>query len=133
MKPKNTNLPNKHTDLIVQILEDEGSVLEVRHAAAEALVDLGNETARLALKRAERNHPFHSTRLMVRDALRNLEEPTDEMAAGPYDKTIMEPKSASGDLGFKAIVFIKGNNNIPNTIGTVEQADRRRSLVGKGP
>jgi len=28
---------HEHTDLIVRILEDEGSVMEIRHAAAEAL------------------------------------------------------------------------------------------------
>ena len=127
---------HQHTDLIVQILEDEGSVLEVRHAAAEALADMGNETARLALKRAARNHPFHSTRLVARDALRILEGPSDEMGTGPYNKPVVVPESASGDSGFEAIVFIKGDNSIPNTIGTVEQADRWRQtyvVTDSGP
>jgi HEAT repeat protein len=127
---------HQHTDLIVQILEDEGSVLEVRHAAAEALADLGNETARLALKRAARNHPFHSTRLVARDALRILEVLPDEMGTGPYNKPVAVPESASGDSGPEAVVFIKGDNSIPNTIGTVEQADRWRQtyvVTDSGP
>lgn len=127
---------HQHTDLIVQILEDEGSVLEVRHAAAEALADMGNETAKLALKRAARNHPFHSTRLVARDALRLLEGPPDEMGPRAYDKPVVVPESASGDSGFEAVVFIKGDNSIPNTIGTVEQADRWRqtyAVTDSGP
>ena len=47
-----------HTDLIIRILNDERSVLEIRHAAAEALGDLGNDTALVALREAAFITPF---------------------------------------------------------------------------
>ena len=59
---------DQHTDLIIEILEDERSVLEVRHAAAQALGDLGNEKALTALQRAATNHSFFATRHVARDA-----------------------------------------------------------------
>jgi len=125
---------HEHTDLIVRILEDEGSVMEVRHAAAEALADLGNPTAQRALERAARDHPFHSTRVFARDALSILGRSPGK--TGPYDERTLMPASTSGDWGFEAVVFIKGDNNIPNTIGTVEQADRWRQtyvVTDSGP
>jgi len=125
---------HEHTGLIVGILEDEGSVMEVRHAAAEALADLGNPTSQRALERAARDHPFHSTRVFARDALSILGNSPDQ--TGPYDDPGLMPASASGDSGFEAIVFVKGDNNIPNTIGTVEQADRWRQtyvVTDSGP
>ncbi|MBL7186465.1 MAG: HEAT repeat domain-containing protein [Phycisphaerae bacterium] len=125
---------HEHTDLIVRILEDEGSVMEVRHAAAEALADLGNRTAQLALERAARDHPFHSTRVVARDALSIFGKPPGK--TGAYDEPALTPASTSGDWGFEAVVFIKGDNNIPNTIGTVEQADRWRQtyvVTDSGP
>jgi HEAT repeat protein len=125
---------HEHTDLIVGILDDEGSVMEIRHAAAEALADLGNETARLALKRAAQNHPFHSTRIVAKDALRIFGNQPDN--AGAYDQAVATPEKANADQRFDAVVFIKGDNNIPNTIGTVEQADRWRQtyvVTDSGP
>ncbi|MHC4434653.1 MAG: HEAT repeat domain-containing protein, partial [Planctomycetota bacterium] len=123
-----------HTHLIVRILEDEGSVMEVRHAAAEALADLGNPTARRAIERAARYHPFHSTRVFARDALSILGRLPDKTPA--YDEPALMPAGASGDSRFDAVLFIKGDNNIPNTIGTVEQADRWRQtyvVTDSGP
>ncbi|MHC4701045.1 MAG: HEAT repeat domain-containing protein, partial [Planctomycetota bacterium] len=125
---------HEHTDLIVEILEDEGSVMEIRHAAAQALADLGSRKAQIALERAARNHPFHSTRVSVRDVLEGFGMSPGEM--GPYDEPTPAPVGASGDSKFEAVVFIKGNNNIPNTIGTVEQADRWRqtyAVTDSGP
>jgi HEAT repeat protein len=123
-----------HTGLIVRILEDEGSVMEIRHAAAEALADLGNPTARRALEQAAREHPFHSTRVVARDALIVLGN--QPARAGAYDEPAAAPTGATGDSDFDAVVFIKGDNNIPNTIGTVEQADRWRQtyvVTDSGP
>ncbi len=125
---------HEHTDLIVRILEDEGSVMEIRHAAAEALADLGSRKAQLALERAARDHPFHSTRVVARDALSSFGKPPGK--TGPYDEPTLTFAGTSGDSGFDAVVFIKGDNNIPNTIGTVEQADRWRqtyAVTDSGP
>jgi hypothetical protein len=127
---------HEQTDLIVGILEDEGSVLEVRHAAAEALADLGNESAILALKRAARNHPFLSIRLVARDALRILGGSPAEPGTGPYDKPLAALANTFTAAEFEAVVFVQGDNNLPNTIGTVEQADRWRQtyvVTDSGP
>ncbi len=123
-----------HTELIVRILEDEGSVMEIRHAAAEALADLGNRKAQTALERAALDHPFHSTRVAARDALSIFGKRVGK--TGAYDKPVPAPVSTAGDSGFEAVVFIKGDNSIPNTIGTVEQADRWRqtyAVTDSGP
>ena len=50
---------HEHTPLIVDILNDEGSVVEIRHAAAKALDDLGNDAALAALQPA----PLRTKRL----------------------------------------------------------------------
>lgn len=124
------------TERIVQILEDEGSVLEVRHAAATALADLGDERAQRALAHAAREHPFHSIRLVSREALRRLETSPTEAGVGAYDGTLAAPVDAGTRGAFEAVVFIKGDNSIPNTIGTVEQADRWRQtyvVTDSGP
>ncbi len=135
---------HEHTDLIVRVLEDEGSVMEVRHAAAEALADLGNRKALLALESAAKNHPFHSTRVFARDALSIMENKPS--GAGEYEEPavcsvpVRAYKNASRRhykrSELDAVVFIKGDNSIPNTIGTVEQADRWRQtyvVTDSGP
>ena len=129
---------DRHTDLIVRILDDERSVLEVRHAAAEALADLGNENALAALERAAADHSFHSVRHVARDALRSRGitlrrgRPTSGRVSQPSFRPNRE--SASRELG--GIVFIKGNNAIPNVVSTVQQADNWRAtyvVTDSGP
>ncbi|HID76042.1 MAG TPA: hypothetical protein EYP56_08610, partial [Planctomycetaceae bacterium] len=56
---------HEQTDLIVRILNDERSVLEVRRAAADALADLGNRRALDALAEAALAHSFRSVRLVA--------------------------------------------------------------------
>jgi HEAT repeat protein len=132
---------DEHTELIAGILNDEGSVAEIRLAAAQALADLGNPQALSALQQAALRHPIHCVRTTVRDALREHgldvavgRVPQEDLTqlhrrANPHQQ---DEDSASID----AIVFIKGSNNIPNTIGTVEQADRWRQtyvVTDSGP
>ena len=122
------------TDLIVRILDDDQSVMEVRHAAAQALAVLGNPIARLALERAAQTHPFHSIRMVARDALSLWGTVNNE--PGIYHEHSHTPAQANTDSECEAVVFIKGNNSIPNTIGTVEQADRWRqtyAVTDSGP
>ncbi|MCP3915952.1 MAG: hypothetical protein GY711_10390 [bacterium] len=128
----------EHAPLIVRVLEDERSVLEVRHAAARALADLGGAAAHSALRRAAVEHPFHTVRLLARDALRASGVPLDETpradgAPRPLDRERRDPPPAAP---LDAIVFVRGDNSIPNTIGTVEQADRWRQtyvVTDSGP
>ena len=132
---------DEHTELIVSILNDEGSVTEIRLAAARALADLGNPQALTALRHSALRHPIHCVRTTIRDALR---EQGIEVAAsdsphmdptGPDQRT-NRPDQDPDAASVAGIVFIKGSNNIPNTIGTVEQADRWRqtyAVTDSGP
>ena len=130
---------NQHTGLIVQILNDERSTLGVRYAAAQALADLlhhpKHEEAITALAEAAAEHPFESIRHLARETLRlhgvsrsRTAQPSSQSPEMPTTATRAEP----GEL--KAIVFIKGDNTIPNDVGTVELADRwRRTYVYTDP
>ncbi len=125
---------DQHIDLIVKVLNDEDSVLEVRHAAADALVEMGSEKAIEALHRAATSHAFASIRHIARDALptRKLELPKQTAAHVPVP-SVSTPRTSEFP---KAVVFIKGSNDIPNTKGTVEQADRWRQtyvVTDSGP
>lgn len=134
---------HEQTGLIVEVLNDDDSVLEVRYAAAEALADLGNPQALAGLKQAASGHPFMSVRRVARDALRfrgldgqvmtgSVDRPS-HASAGDATETLPAGETARE---IPAIVFIKGDNNIPNTIGTVEQADRWRQtyvVTDSGP
>ena len=132
---------DEHTELIVHILNDERSVAEIRQAAAEALGDLGNDRALAALRIAATGHSLHCIRHIARDALRahggsvgfaHLRTP-DKITDSSTDSQHRRPEAT---LRPEAIVFIKGSNSIPNTIGTVEQADRWRQtyvVTDSGP
>ncbi|MFW6170849.1 MAG: HEAT repeat domain-containing protein, partial [Planctomycetota bacterium] len=146
---------HEHTQLIVRILDDERSVLEVRRAAADALADLGNDQALAALRRAASEHPFFSIRHVARDALRAAgiawdaqdseiakESPPSFRSHSVGQTAAPTPSALSERAGMlprnrpSAIVFLKGSNNIPNTMGTVEQADRWRQtyvVTDSGP
>lgn len=128
--------------LITRILEDERSVLEVRHAAAEALSDIGSEAALTVLRRTATNHAFGSVRQVAQDALwaRGMEPEAAPDGAPPVGETCRT--EGAGELPcvfgteFDAILFLKGDNDLPNTPQTVEQADRWRQtyvVTDEGP
>ena len=129
-----------HVGLIARILDDEGSVLEVRHAAAEALADIGNDEALAVLQRAATAHPFGTVRQVARDALR-LRGIEPEPPPAPVVATALPPPESSAGgcffgTNFDALLFVKGDNDLPNTPQTVEQADRWRqtyAVTDEGP
>jgi HEAT repeat protein len=100
-----------HAGLLTKLLDDEESVLEVRYAAAVALDCVGGDDALAALRRAEAAHPFHSVRLVAREALwrRGItpDEPPPERAVA----SVARPSEGEAPGG---IVFIKGANEMPN-------------------
>ncbi|MHC4503427.1 MAG: HEAT repeat domain-containing protein, partial [Planctomycetota bacterium] len=59
----------RHVPLLVKLVGDDRNALEIRHAAAVALDEIGTPEATAALARAEATHPFHSIRLVAREAL----------------------------------------------------------------
>jgi len=143
----------EQTPNIVAVLNDERSVLEVRHAAAQALDELGDPAALEALRSAALGHSFLSVRHVARDALLRrglpVEAPAARGAARWQEPHSQQAATSDGqtsgntpDLGFwppadfDALLFIQGDNNIPNTLGTVEQADRWRQtyiVTDSGP
>ncbi len=122
---------DEHTGLIVGILNDERSVLEVRHAAAEALADLGGEKALAALETAAADHSFRSVRHVARDALgaRGVRMRPRRSRSAKSERTAA-PSPGSKPHGpteqFEGIVFIQGEKAIPNVVNTVQQADNWR-------
>lgn len=140
------------TPQIAAVLNDERSVLEVRHAAAQALDELGGPAALAALSQAAAEHPFLSIRHVAADALVRHGRPAATTTAGragrspPPDDSpsplAAQAASVTPDPGFwppadfEALLFVQGDNNIPNTLGTVEQADRWRQtyiVTDSGP
>ena len=120
--------------LLTRILNDEESVLEVRLAAAQALDELGTKPAIAALDEAAKHHSFLNVRLVAREALwkrrlwrqnRNRHEKTPRPENADRSRiTDTRCANAPSPSELEAVVFIKGDNVIPNTEGTVEQADR---------
>lgn len=140
----------EHTALIARIMNDERSVLEVRRAAAEALADLGQTEAMAALKRAALEHDFFNIRRVAEDALRARGVPLPEPRGSPPEyvfpnhgqsvpaspAAVHTREAAAPALPSDALVFIKGDNDVPNTPQTVEQTDRWRQtyvVTDEGP
>ncbi|MDP6523055.1 MAG: HEAT repeat domain-containing protein [Kiritimatiellia bacterium] len=104
----------KQVPLLVRLMNDSRSVLEVRYAAAKALADLGTEEALAALKKAASNHDFHNVRLLARESLNihGIEpgiSPVQPKTASPVTSEPL-PKPGLGP----AIVFIKGSHIMPD-------------------
>ena len=123
----------EHAGLIARILNDDRSVADIRHAAAIALADLGNEPAIAALRHAAAEHPIHLVQLTARDAIMRLEgrpawPVTDYGLRMADSRTTTRTRTTTNewDGGLPPIVFIKGDNDLPNSRGTVEQIDRWR-------
>ncbi len=137
---------HEHTGLLVSILNDERSVAEVRLAAARALDDLGSPAALDALQQAAPEHPIFEVRRVAGDALRkrgmaiarprDARQPSSCAAISQASTATAKADHPAGLRDMPAVVFIKGSNDIPNTKGTVEQADRWRQtyvVTDSGP
>ena len=110
-----------------RILNDERSVLEVRHAAAEALADLGNAAG---AGRACAEPPWHHSFLMrpargprcaaAPAACRSSRKPARSRNSRPPNRDARrlgrrDTPDCRSPADFDALVFIKGNNDVPNT------------------
>lgn len=139
-----------HVPLIARILDDERSVLELRHAAASALADIASDEALAVLERAARDHPIGAVRNVARDALVARGIILDDCAtesfphenplavARPVAGGALDERGVPGVFGadFEALLFVKGDNDLPNSQRTVEQADRWRQtyvVTDEGP
>ncbi len=110
----------RHVPLLVQLLNDSRNVLEVQAAAATALDHSDTPDAVGTLQHAAAAHPFHSIRLLAREALwrRGLAQPAAQAQA-----PARTPLAAGRDAGTArpdapcppdSLVFIRGDNIMPN-------------------
>jgi len=105
-----------YVPLLIRLLQDQRNVVEVQHAAALALDELGTAPAVQALQNAHRSHPFHSVRLTAREALwkRNLLPKKAAKAIPDTAETLPTPDAARQAGDSFPVVFIKGDNSMPN-------------------
>lgn len=98
--------------LLVKMLENEKNTLEVQHAAAQALEDISDGAALAALRKAQQGHPYHSVRVVAREALwrKGIEPET----AGMNEKIVPVTPQVVPEGNPKALVFIKGPHKIGN-------------------
>ncbi len=123
----------RHAGLIARILADDRNALEVRYHAAHALDALGCPTSLAALKRTEAGHPYHSIRMVAREALwRRGLLPTDKPSAPTARVAITPAKPTPPAAGAATIVFIKGDNHIPN-LTQIDPWRQTYSVTDPGP
>jgi len=91
-RPRTTGRRRAHT-AIVAVLNDERSVLEVRHAAAQAFGRIGRSGALAALQDAALRHPFLSVRNVaaMRWSARGVQ--VDQVAGVESPKPLPAPRS----------------------------------------
>ena len=102
--------------LLVRLLENEKNTLEVQHAAAQALEDISDADALAALRRAEHGHPYHSVRVVAREALWRKGIDPEKRELNERIAPVEQQVVPEGDP--KALVFIKGPHKIGNAFQT---------------
>jgi len=104
-----------HVPLLAKLLRDERSALEIQAAAAVALDELGTPDALAALQAVEPDHPYHSIRLIAREALwrRGLIS-SDASPPPPAAAKSPPPEATASTSEPEAVVFIRGDNKMPN-------------------
>jgi HEAT repeat protein len=103
----------RHVGLLARLLKDDRNALEIHYAAAVALDEIGTKEAVTALQQTAATHPFHSVRLVAREALwKRGVSPEAVPAVAPVAQTPGAAPASRPQAG--AIVFIKGPNRMPN-------------------
>ena len=98
-----------YVPLLERLLFDERNALEIQHAAARALDSMNTGDAVDLLKRVERAHPYHSVRMVAREALWNRGEqtlPRPDPARPPFPRV----DAASIPERPTRFIFIKGDH-----------------------
>jgi HEAT repeat protein len=124
----------EHVQLLVTLLNDESSVLDVRYAAIVALDAIGTPEAQLAMVFAEDQHPFHSVRLYAREALwrRGTDRYIATAEAPPAALRARKRASANSGNPPMEFVFIRGSNNMPNDF-QIDHWRQTYSTTDSGP
>lgn len=126
----------QYDSLLISIVEDQRNVLDMRHAAAIALDELGTKSAIEALERADLEHPFHSVRMIAREAIwrRGIQQKprkTPEAIQLIKDSSFEKPRK-----DFQKYVFIKGSNTVRSDFNGQAGVDPWRqtySITNSGP
>ncbi len=125
----------QHTQILINILEDPRNVIEVQYAAAMALDEMGTPHSIAALKKADADHPFHTVRLIAREALwrRNIKQKTRQTKTPSIHTSDKTPKNQAEP---KAFLFIKGSNKMRTDFNAQSGLDPWRqtySITNSGP
>ncbi len=142
----------RHAALLIKILEDDRNVVDVRHAAALALDELGSPQSVAALKRAVAEHPFHSVRLVAREAIwRRGIRPEQSGAIRDHaskNSSHLAPRDEASSRGARrlrsqnrpkeldAVVFIKGDQQVHSDFNAQSGIDPWRqtyTITNSGP
>ena len=120
----------RHVGLLTKLLNDDRNALEIQYAAAVALDEIGTPEAVAALREAEAKHPFHSVKLVAREALwkRNVDVVEAAVPGGPSRPSPVDGRRYNGG----GIVFIKGPNKMPNRF-QIDQWRQTYSTTDSGP
>ncbi len=115
----------EYVPLLIDILFDDMNALEIQYRAANALDMICGPEAVEALLEAESSHPYHSVRIVAREALwRRGEAPIEkERPERPEPAVVDEDEIPEQATRF---VFIKGDHDPYNPI---EQDNWRQSYV----
>jgi len=134
-----------HDALLIEILGDHRNVLDIQYAAALALEELATPDAWAALERAEAAHPFHSIRLVAREALwrsgrspgrGNGEPGHTSMPETPLAESSPPETPPTENPRPERFVFIKGANTVRSDFNGQAGVDPWRqtySITNSGP
>ena len=105
----------EHVSLLAGLLNDDRNAIEVQVSAAVSLDRIGG-AALPVLRETATRHPFHSVRLLAREALwkRGMEWSGKAAEAKAEKREAPPSEVAPADGELEALVFIKGNNDMPN-------------------
>lgn len=120
----------KHVPLLVATLNDERAAVEIRHAAALALDEIGSPESLEALHDAATKHPYHSIQLVAREALWRRGHWEGRTGSYGAPSVVSQRVRAAQDNG--DIVFIKGDNTMPNRF-QIDQWRQTYSTTDSGP
>lgn len=99
----------EYLPLLEKLLVDDRNALEIQHAAARALDELGTPGAMAMLRTAEAQHPYHTVRMVAREAL--WKRGIEPMARPAPPPPPTPPRVMAESIPAKAtrFVFIKGD------------------------
>ena len=126
----------KYASLLADILEDDRNVLDIQYAAALALDELDTPEAVAALRRAESGQPFHSVRMIAREALWRRQQLRPGQAIARSADLSGLKEHLAGKQKPEAIVFIKGSKTVRSDFNGQAGVDPWRqtySITNSGP